>query len=116
MAMCRHLQNADDEKVRKRWQSCQFALEEESRAVREKEKRKTSSATPYKKIMAKLFDSEALKGSPLTAKELGSGQNCQGGGWGNPSRTPKMHHLPESFHSCRVMEVVSFTLPECCSI
>ena len=107
--MCRHLQNAEDEKVRKRWQSCQLALEEESQAVRDKERRKTSSLTPYKKIIAKLFDSEP-EAPELAALEVSSGQSHHNNK--TLSRTPKMSQNPESNHSRRVMEVVSFASPE----
>lgn len=101
----RHLQNADDDKVRKRWHSCQIALEEESRAVREKERRKTSSATPYRKIMAKLFDSEPIKASAFPGNDLSCDQKPHSNGAKTPSRTPKVHKALDPPHSHRVVEV-----------
>ena len=101
----RHLQNADDNKVRKRWHSCQIALEEESRAVREKERRKTSSATPYRKIMAKLFDSEPIKASAFPGMISLVTRSRIAMGAKTPSRTPKVHKALDPPHSHRVVEV-----------
>ena len=106
--LCRHLQNANDETVRKRWQSCQVALEEESRAVREKEKKKISSATPYQKIMAKLFDNESSKSGKaamLPSQEPGSSHKSHASSGRQPTRMPRMQQNPSTSHVHRVMEV-----------
>ena len=102
--------------MQKRWQSCRLALEEESKAIREKEEKRKGNVEAEKLAGLKLQESKSMAASEqIRGNVAASSQNNHQVAVRTPVRTPKLSNgAAKPQPSVRVLEVrLSQTIMAC---
>ena len=98
---CRHLEGSDDPYVKKRWESCRLALQEESKAIRQRERSKTGYLTPKQEVQGAATATEPYPAVAARWSERADGgatapDSAPAVGLGRAERVPAQASVPRN--------------------